>query len=51
MFKLNYQITSSEYSLQKEKTDLLICAWKSENEDIYADFLHRIDEISKIYLF
>ena len=46
MFKLNYQITSSEYSLQKEKTDLLIRAWKSENEDIYTDFLHRIDEIS-----
>lgn len=46
MFKLNYQITSAEYSLQKEKTDLIICAWKSGNEDIYADFLHRIDEIS-----
>ena len=46
MFKLNDQITSAEYSLQKEKTDLIICTWKSENEEIYTDFLHRIDEIS-----
>ena len=38
MFKLNFSKILPDFSLRKEKTDLLIHTWKNQNKAVYADF-------------
>lgn len=38
------------YSKRKDTADMAICAWKSVNEESYADFCKRMDAIGKGYL-
>lgn len=46
MFRLNFSKLFSDFSLRKEKTDLFIRTWKSQNKEVYAQFISGIDNIA-----
>ena len=45
MFKLNFSKILPDFSLRKEKTDLLIHTWKNQNKAVYADFKREIGKV------
>lgn len=48
MFKLNFSKILPDFSLRKEKTDLLIHTWKNQNKAVYADFKREIGKVPKV---
>ena len=47
MFKLNFSKILPDFSLRKEKTDLLIYTWKNQNKAVYADFKRGIGKVAE----
>lgn len=49
---INFIERIKDYFTRKDCADMAICAWKSANEEVYADFCKRMDAIGKgTYLF
>ena len=44
---INFIERIKDYFTRKDCADMAICAWKSANEEVYADFCKRMDAIGK----
>ena len=44
---INFIERIKSYSKRKDAADMAIRAWKSANEEVYADFCKRIDAVAK----
>ena len=42
---INFIERIKDYFTRKDCADMAICAWKSANEEVYADFCKRMDAI------
>ena len=47
MLMINFIERIKSYSKRKDAADMAIRAWKSANEEVYADFYKRIDAVAK----
>ena len=46
MFKLNFSKLFSDFSVRRERTDLFIRTWRSQNKEVYAQFINGIDKVT-----
>ncbi len=47
---INFIERIKSYSKRKDATDMAICAWKSANEEVYANFCKCINAVAKGYM-